>query len=428
MNHADFEKPTTPGTLEHTTFRERLAGGAEFRTVEGKGYVPHPLPAGLTRKLILDEVYDDLAFAESNLARLDGFTSNITNPSILMGPFARKEAKHSSEIENTFASEEQLVLFDIDATSIDAEERPDVHDVSNYLRALRQGYDDERPICLNLIKDMHATLLKNSLRMDGRPGEFRKTQNAIGNKTAPFKDAKFVPPPPRYLPECLDNLEKYIHEKDGMPQLVKIAMAHYQFECIHPFDDGNGRIGRLLVALQLAKAEKRHEAHLNIPLVYVSSYLNKYREDYYDLLYRVSSEGVWTDWIRFFLSAISSQALDAHLRAIRLDELRTKYIAKVQKKRSSAMLPKLVDALFTRPGMTVARAREVAGVSQPTAGELIRKLVDAGILRERTGRRHYRVFVAHEILDIMTKELKDPDTNEEPKPTTEKPNEEAAQT
>jgi Fic family protein len=404
MNEADFRKPSSPGRLEATTFLERpRVPTSRAREVVGFGYVPHDLPAGLTRKDVIVGTHDWLMEAERGLSHLQGVATRIRNPGVLIGPFARKEARHSSAIENTFASDEQLALFDIDKSAVEPVHRPDVQEVRNYLTALQQGFDDPRPICLNLIKEMHATLLVGSTRVAGRPGEFRTTQNAIGDQSAPFKDARFVPPPPRFVAECLHKLESYLHARDDMPELVRLALVHYQFECIHPFDDGNGRLGRLLIALQLCK-----QGRLSLPLVYVSGALEKERQRYYDLLYRVSTEGAWLDWINFFLSAIAVQATDAARRATRLDELRSEYYRKVQKKRASAMLPKLVDELFSSPASTVARAAEIAGMRVPSAGKLISQLEDAGILREATGRRHFRVFVAPEILAMMNEDLDPP--------------------
>ncbi|MBI5433209.1 MAG: Fic family protein [Planctomycetes bacterium] len=397
MNEADFRKPATPGRLEPTVFRERIPGAPGGRQeVRGLGYVPHPLPAGLTAKEILPAIHKNLLDAVHDLAVLEGSAQRVQNPALLIGPFARKEATHSSAIENTFASQEQLVLFDVDESLIESGQRQDVQEVSNYLAALRHGWKDSRPICLNLIKEMHAILLRGSARVEGRPGEFRTTQNAIGRPAAVFKDARFVPPPPRFVAECLDSLEKYIHAESDLPMLVRVAIVHYQLECIHPFDDGNGRVGRLLVALQLSR-----QCGLHMPLVYMSAFFDRHRSPYYDLLYSVSSDGGWVDWINFFLAGVSVQALDAHLRTQRLYTLHSKYNELVRTKRASAILPKLIDTLFETPAITVQSVQRIGRISQPAAGKLVKKLEELGILHEHTGRRRNRVFVAREIFDIM---------------------------
>lgn len=406
MKHDDFRKPTTPGRLEPTTFNERHFGpkGVELRAVDGVGYVPDDLPAQVESTAIAAPIQDVLLSAERNLSLLEGLAANLENPALLIGPFARKEAKHSSAIENTFASANQLALFDLDPTTIDAPSRPEVKEVNNYIKALHFGYHADMPICLRLMRDMHKILLDGVSRSVGRPGEFRTTQNAIGDQTAPFSEAKFVPPPPRFLNHCLQQLEQFIHAESNLPRLVRFALIHYQFECIHPFDDGNGRLGRLLIALQLCE-----QAQLSLPLVYVSGFFERNRGDYYSLLYRVSSEGAWLDWIKFFLSAVSTQANDAHRRAQKLLALRSNYQAAVQQKRASAMLPKVVDELFNHPAITIARVAQVASMRPPSAGKLVKQLEDLGIIHEATGRARRRVYLASDIINVMEEVMEEPD-------------------
>ncbi len=400
MNEADFRKPISPGRLEPTEFLEPQVGAASPKRVRGFGFVPHDLPAGLSWAEIVLEIHEVLLQAERSLSELSGFARRLQNPALLIGPLARREARKSSAIENTFASEQQLALFEIDASAVSDEQRPDIREVSNYMAALRHGYVDKRPICLNLIKEMHEKLLEGSTRTAGRPGEFRRTQNAIGAPGASFGEARFVPPPPAFLNACLYGLEAYINRADDMPRLVRFALTHYQFECIHPFDDGNGRLGRLLVALQLCK-----QGPLSSPLVYISGFLEKNRELYYDLLWSVSSDGAWTAWIKFFLVAIAAQAQDTLARVQKLDDLRHRYHEKVRQKRRSAMLPRLVDDLFLAPAVTVARAAKIAAMTPAGASRLIDQLVKDGIITEVTGRKHSRIFVASEILRIADEDL-----------------------
>lgn len=399
MKSTDFQREDAPGRLEPTTFQERYytESGLAFRTVRGFGYVPIDLPAGVTNRAIAADIQDVLLAAERNLGLLEGLARNINNPLMLMGNlFAKREAKHSSAIENTFASAQQLALFDVDPNAVEPGDRSEVQEVNNYVRALYHGFRAQEPICLRLIRDMHRILLDGVTRTAGTPGEFRTTQNAIGDQTASFEDAKFVPPPPRFLDACLHELEKYIHADSDLPKLVRIALSHYQFECIHPFDDGNGRLGRLLIALQLCK-----QSHLSLPFVYVSSFFEKHRTDYYQLLYRVSSEGAWLEWIRFFLSAVATQAQDALERANRLIALRNQYQSMVRQKRASAMLPKVVDHLFSSPAITVAKLCEIASMQPPSAGKLMDQLVAHGIVVEVTGRTRGRVFLASQIIMII---------------------------
>lgn len=399
MREAEFSVGS-PGRLEPTIFAERNSPTGPAKTVKGVGFVPDPLPAGLRPEDLLVPVYDVLIRAERNLSQLEGFARRLKNPGMLMGPFAHKEARHSSAIENTFASGEQLALFDLDDSTVEPGRQPEVREVRNYLAALRRGYDDERPICLNLLKDMHATLMEGATRVAGRPGHFRTTQNAIGQVGRPFRQARFVPPPPEYVPECLDALERYINLPDELPRLVRFALVHYQFECIHPFDDGNGRLGRLLIALQLCK-----EGQLGLPIVYVSGFLEEHRQEYYDLLLNVSRNGEWIAWTRFFLEAIASQSHDALLRAERLDQLHDKYCQMVQQKRASVMLPRLIDELFQNPAITIKKAAEYADMRPASAGQLVSKLEELGILVEATGRKTSRVYLAPEIIEVMNLDL-----------------------
>ena len=402
MRSEDFRRPTTPGRLEPTRFLERRFGqkGPEVHPVVGVGYVPDDLPAGVTKTGIAAGIQDNLLAAEGNLCLLEGRARNILNPGMLIGAFAHKEAVHSSAIENTFASEKQLVLFDADPTAVEPSRQPEVREVNNYLRALRHGFDAREPVCLRLMREMHAILMEGVTRTAGVPGQFRKAQNAIGNPSAPFKDAKFVPPPPEFVDPCLNRLEAFIHARDDLPLLVRIALVHYQFETIHPFDDGNGRLGRLLVSLQLCK-----HGRLSAPLLYISGFFDRHRQDYTELLYRVSSEGCWTEWINFFLSAVATQARDAFLRVEKMEALRADFHARVRRKRASGMLPKIVDSLFDRPAFTVAQVAKLTGMGAASANRLVRQLEESGIITEATGRKHSRVFMAEPVLDVMTEIL-----------------------
>lgn len=339
-------------------------------------------------------LFQSVLDAERALSALDGAASQLPNPHLLIGPFLRREAKLSSAIENTFASAEQLALFEFDPTSV--ENRDEVREVFNYVRALEHGLQSELPICLRLIKEMHKILLDGVRRSAGRPGAFRTIQNAIMREGDGFTRAKFVPPPPALVEGCLAHLERFIHAESQIPRLVRFALVHYQFETIHPFDDGNGRLGRLLITLQLCK-----QAQMSKPLVYVSGYFEQHRSQYTDLLYGVSTRGEWYEWIRFFLEAIRSQAEDALGRAKRLWALRDDYQARVREKRASALLPQIVDQLFLRPSLTIAEVRRLADINANTASAIVNRLCDKGILHEATGRKRDRIFVATKILEII---------------------------
>lgn len=395
MSPDDFS-PGSPGKLVPTVFREQQPSG-DFRDVSGFGFVPDLLPPQLDETALLVQTHTAVLRAERALSHLDGVASQAENPALLIGPFQIREARLSSAIENTFASAEQMVLFGLDPTTVEEPKRDDVKEVNNYVSALHHAFKSDLPICLRLVKEIHERLLEGVARQSGRHGEFRTTQNAIGRAGSPFATARFVPPPPSYLDDLLRNWEMFVNDQStSMSRLVRFAIAHYQFECIHPFDDGNGRIGRLLIAHQLCE-----QAQLSKPLVYVSNYFEQNRASYYDLLYEVSTKGNWMRWILFFLEAVESQASETSSRFIRLAELRDAYHDRVREKRASALLPAVVDDLFLSPALTVSQVRERTGVTTQAAGELVRKLVAKKILAEATGRQSHRVYVAPEILEII---------------------------
>jgi len=398
MRQEDFSDQC-PGRLEQTAFGEKHLrdGVPQVRPAQGYGFVPDPLPPrSLDRATMLSTLYDPLLAAERALSALDGSAQHMKNPHLLIGPFLFREAKHSSAIENTFASAQELALFEFDPSAVD--DRDQVREVSNYIRALEHGLQSELPVCLRLIREMHSILLAGVGEKNIQRGAFRTLQNAIGGDGL-LHEARFVPPPVEHLQACLSDFEKYMNKPKrpgDLPRLVRFALLHYQFETIHPFEDGNGRIGRLLVALLLCE-----QAQMAKPLVYVSGYFEQHREQYYDLLYRVSTQGKWFEWIEFFLTAIATQAHDALDRATRLDQLNQKYQRLVREKRASALLPKLIDRLFTRPSLTISDARKITGTTPNATSKTVLKLVEKGILIEATGRKKNRIFVAPEILDII---------------------------
>jgi len=398
MRTEDFAAGIASGRLERTVFKEKIYTGTAvtLRDVHGYGFVPNPLPPNLDRGELLVQIQDGLLEAERSLSELAGIARDLENPYLLIGPFVQREARLSSAIEDTYASAKQVMLFDLDPNSIEPESRNDTREVSNYVKALHYGHKSPLPLCRRLFLEMHKILLDGVHRDAGVPGEFRTTQNAIGKKDSRFENARFVPTPPNYVPECLDQLERYINGDCRLPRLVRFAITHYQFECIHPFDDGNGRLGRLLVALQLCK-----QAQLSSPLVYISGFFEQNRSDYYDKLLAVSTRNEWEEWISFFLTAIVTQARDAYNRAKLLLELRAKYQQLVQEKRASAVLPKIIDALFEHPVLTVNLVRKIGCVTAPSAGALISKLEKKGIIVEATGRKRKKVYIAPKIIELV---------------------------
>jgi cell filamentation protein, protein adenylyltransferase len=360
-------------------------------------FVPAALPTGVP---LDSEAVHLLAEASQALGLLQGLVQSLPSPQILVRPFVRREAELSSRIEGTYANQEELVLFELDRES--AADKPDVREVWNYVAAFEYGLKrlQEIPVCLRLIRELHGKLMKGVRGHDHRPGEFRTCQNYIGRKGEPIVKARYVPPPPAELTACLDAFEKALHAETKQPFLVRLALIHYQFEAIHPFEDGNGRIGRLLLPLLLVE-----KGTLSHPLIQLSAYFEQHRREYYDHLLQISQAGEWQPWIQFFLRAVRQQSDEAvrHTRAI-LD-LRNQYREKIEQAGASAQALKIVDALFITPAVTVTGVAKRLRVSYPTAELLVRKLVKAGILNVDKSRRRNRVFHASEILKLVQQEF-----------------------
>jgi Fic family protein len=352
-------------------------------------FLPPPLPPALSLDL---DVVGRLSAADRALGVLAGAGRTLPNPHLLSQTLLRREAVLSSRIEGTQASLSDLVLFEAEGGRND---RGDVQEVFNYVTAVRHVLDPDRrlPLSLPLLREAHRLLLTGVWGGYATPGEFRRSQNWIGPPGCTLEDATFVPPPPERMWECLDPFEKYLHADHSLPPLLTIACLHYQFEAIHPFVDGNGRVGRLLVVLLLVEW-----GLLDDPLLDLSAYIEPRRDEYYDRLLAVSTEGDWTGWLGFFLEAVERQAADAAGRARRLQELRDDFRARVATTRSSGLLGVLVDSLFETPALTIARAVELLGVTHRAARLNIEKLVDAGILTEVGGRTRNRLFLASDVL------------------------------
>jgi len=361
-------------------------------------FIPDPLPMDLP----LDrQTVTLLSGADRALGRLQGVAQSLPNPQLLVRPFLRREAELSSRIEGTYATQEELVLFDLHRP--EGKARPDVKEVANYVVALGHGLSrlKEIPVCLRLIRELHLRLLRGVRGDAHRPGEFRQVQNFIGQRDQPIGKARYVPPPPTAVSQCLDDFERFLHAESSLPPLVRLAMIHYQFEAIHPFEDGNGRIGRLMLPLLLC--ERKLLTH---PLLHLSAYFDRYREEYYDHLLRVSQGGQWQEWIQFFLRAVSDQAAEAEERSRALLDLRQTFQEKIRAKRASALAAKLVDHLFTSPGVTIPFAEDLLKVNFPSASAAVQKLVTAGILREVSGHKRNRIWLAPEILRLLSPSIR----------------------
>lgn len=345
------------------------------------------------------------ALSDANLAigRLHGIGLNLPNPNLLIAPFIRREAELSSRIEGTVATMQQLYLFELESSVEGIEsEVPDVREVANYVRAFEHGLKrlNELPVCLRLVRELHEILLQG-VRCEYRmPGQFRTSQNWLGTPGCPIQQANYIPPPPEQMMECLDAFERFLNEPlDNIPLLTWLAMVHYQFEAIHPFFDGNGRIGRLLIILLMCA-----KGVLDKPLLYLSAYFERNRQQYYQRLLRVSTHGEWEQWVLFFLRGIIEQSSDAFQRSRALLKLQQKYHS-IVKTKTGALQIKLVDLLIERPVLTIPYVSRQFGVTYMTARNNIFKLVKASILKEVTGAKRNKIFVADEVLDVINKPL-----------------------
>ncbi|MBZ5540701.1 MAG: Fic family protein [Acidobacteriia bacterium] len=379
MNPADF-KADSPG---------RLIAIPEG----GMAFVPAPIPIDLPLSSEITQLAEEAGHA---LGLLEGVTRSLPNSKLLVRPLLRREAELSSRIEGTYASQKELLLFEINPTEA---KNPDVKEVQNYVDALEYGLKRLRdlPVCLRLISELHAQLMRGVRGGDRRAGEFRRVQNWIGRHGRSITEARFVPPPPAELAACLDAFEKVLHAESPLPFLVRLALSHYQFEAIHPFEDGNGRIGRLLLLLLLCE-----RGILSQPVLQLSAHFERNRAEYYDHLLDISQSGAWESWITFFLRGVAQEAKEATARSEKLLNLRQEYRDQLQGPRASAHALKLVDSLFMTPAVTISGAAQILKVTFPSAQATVQKLVDAGILHEITGKPRNRVYLAPRILSIVT--------------------------
>jgi Fic family protein len=308
----------------------------------------------------------------------------------------RQEAVLSSRIEGTRADLEQLLLFEVSPT--EEPEQPDVLEVANYVAALELGFArlEALPVSLRLIRELHARLMAGVRGQERRPGEFRHVQNMIGAPGDTEATARYVPPPVQEMHEALHQLERFWGERrDDFPFLIRLALFHYQFEAIHPFMDGNGRVGRLLIALQLQEV-------LPQPLLYLSGYFERNRDAYLDHLSAVCRIGAWIPWIDFFLRGVVEQAHEATRRSHELLDLLATYQHWAAESPRSGNLRDLIELLFEQPVIAAADVSDRLGITTRAANQLVQRLVDQGILVEITGRQRNRRFAAREIIAVVS--------------------------
>ncbi|MEU3630905.1 Fic family protein [Streptomyces fradiae] len=333
--------------------------------------------------------------ADRALGLLAGAGRTLSNPHLLSRSLLRREAVLSSRIEGTQASLSELVLFEAEPGAGD---QGDVREVYNYVSAVEHVLDPQRrlPLSLSLLREAHQILFTGVRGGYATPGEFRRSQNWIGRPGCTLNDATYVPPPIEGLWECLDPLEKNLHAERVLPPLITIACLHYQFEAIHPFIDGNGRVGRLLVTLLMVEW-----GLLPAPLLDLSAYIEPRRDEYYRRLLAVTTQGDWAGWVAFFLQAVEQQAADAVARAQRLQRVRDDFRSRVATARSSALLTVLVDALFETPAITIPRTAKLLDVTHRAARLNIDKLIEADILTEVGDRTRNKLFLATEVLQAV---------------------------
>lgn len=348
-----------------------------------------PLDLSYDRELVLL-----LSKADAALGELSGLGRQLPNPHLLIDPLIRREAVLSSRIEGTRASLSDVFLCEAGQPAQSAADAADVREVLNHVTALEHGLAllPTLPLSLRLVSEIHGKLMTGVRGDSATPGEIRRSQNWIGPPGSTPVNAPYVPPPADELPGLLSAWEKYLHMRDVLPELVHCALMHEHFEALHPFLDGNGRVGRLLITLFLVE-----RGRLSQPLLYLSDFIERHRSDYYMLLQRVRTHGDWAAWIRYFLTGVEETSRDAIRRINRLTTLRDHLLQEVRGKGA----PELVTQLFIRPTIAVREAANVMGVSEPTAAKTLGLLVEKGHLREITGRAWGRTYVAQAVLDAV---------------------------
>ncbi len=361
-----------------------------------RAFVPPPLPP--TPPLRLDPLQHLLDQANQSLGRLDGIASVLPDLSLFIYAYVRKEAVLSSQIEGTQSSLSDLLLFENDeAPGVPLN---DVQEVSNYVAALNHGLDRLRggfPLSSRLIREIHEVLLSKGRGSEKQPGEFRQSQNWIGG-TRPGT-AAFVPPPPELVLDCMSALEIFLHEeRPGIPLLIKAALVHVQFETIHPFLDGNGRLGRLLIAFLLCAAGALRE-----PILYLSLYFKQHRNVYYELLDRVRTKGDWESWTEFFLTGVRDTAEQAAGAARRIVAVFEDHRRKIESLgRPAASVLRVFEHMQRNPITSIPAASRSIGISAPTVAKSLVHMQNLGMLREITGRQRHRLFVYHAYLAILS--------------------------
>ncbi len=364
-----------------------------------RAFIPKALPPDPPLRLS-PGMQQLLSQADRALGRLDGSVQTLANPELFVYLYKSKEAVLSSRIEGTQSSLQDLLVSEAGVLPYG---RPDdVAEVTNYVRAFNYGLYrlEELPVCVRLLCEMHEILLRGARDDRTRPGQLRESQNWLGPAGCGLREATFIPPPPAEVPAALGELEKFLNAPGGLPSLVWIGLAHAQFEIIHPFLDGNGRLGRLLISLLLAQQQILQE-----PVLYLSDYFYRHRLEYYDRLRAVHDQGAWEGWIEFFLQGVTDVSQDAAETIRCIHVLREKHRAEVNDAlgRASGNGLRILELLYSQPLLTVPRAKGHLGVSYASANQLVSRLETLGILEEISGRKRNRVYRYSSYLELFEK-------------------------
>lgn len=371
---------------------QQSPAGKIYKSPSGySSFVPNALPPKFDWET---RVVNSLSRADFLLGKLARESSKLPNPQLLMRPFITREAVLSSKIEGTQTTLDEILAFN---AGVHVQQNPnDLEEVQNYIKALDYGLKrlEELPLSLRLIKEIHYQLMQGVRGSHATPGEFRRSQNWIGLPGSTLNTAKFVPPSPEHLMNCLSDFEMFLHDRT-LPPLVHIAICHYQFEAIHPFLDGNGRVGRLLIILLLIEQKM-----LPSPLLYLSAFFEATRDEYYRQLYNVSSKATWHDWLVYFLNGVAVQSEDVLSRAERINEILNQW--KVQLTGvGSQVLVDIVQQFAMNPYFTINKIAGSLDIAYSTAQRGIKKLEEAGIVQNIGDNRRDKLYCAKEILTIL---------------------------
>jgi len=375
---------------------ENSSAGRCINTLKGYwAFVPNPLPPEIAYD---GELIRLLSEADRLLGELSGTGSLLRNPYLLIAPYIRREAVASSRIEGTQASLSDLFFFE--AAESEEQKVPDVLEVRNYVKAMEYGLKrlKDLPISSRLISEIHGILMEGVRGEHLTPGEFRRSQNWIGSPGGLLNEATYVPPPVEEMHQALSDWEKYLHSNPEETTLIQCALLHYQFEAIHPFLDGNGRIGRLLITFFLCE-----RGYLTQPLLYLSAFFERFRHEYYSRLLDVSKKGEWWKWIEFFLRGVVSQSKDALSDAKKILGLHVEYQTKLEKtKKIPSSAHRLIDEIFLNPVISISDLSRKWKLPFNSVKTGVLRLVKIGILKEMEGRKKNKLYIASELMNLLT--------------------------